>query len=52
MKHISVYDDTSDLIEAICEELDLTEPELIDILLDETSNDEIQYAIRRVDPSR
>ena len=33
MKYVGCYDDTSDLIDAICEELDLTEPELVDRLL-------------------
>lgn len=34
MTHISCYDDTEVKIAALCEALDMTEPELIDYLLD------------------
>ena len=34
MKQISCYDDTNDVIETLCEDLDWTEPEVIDALID------------------
>jgi len=47
MQRISVYDDTADLIDIICEELDITEAELVDQLIDETSDDRIQEVAER-----
>ena len=41
MTYISTYDDTDKAIQLICEELDLTEPELVDMLLDIAYNNDI-----------
>lgn len=34
MKSITCYDDTEDVIATLCEDLDWTEPEVIDALID------------------
>ena len=34
MQRISVYDDTNEFIEAVCDELDMSEPELIEELIE------------------
>lgn len=39
MTHISVYDDTAALVEVICDRLDVTEPELVDMLIDAAMDD-------------
>ena len=38
MQYVSAYDDSEKLIEKWCEQYDLTEPEIIDILIDEALN--------------
>ena len=50
MVRISCYDDTSDIIDVLCEKLDITEPELVDWLIDSAStvNDELGDAIREI----
>lgn len=40
MTHIGVYDDTAAVIEEACNRLDVTEAELIDMLLDEIEADD------------
>ena len=47
MQRISVYDDTADLIDIICEELGITEAELIDQLIDDTSDEDINAIAER-----
>lgn len=48
MKYIGCYDDTEVLIETICDELDITEPELVDMLLDEIDEySELGQVIKR-----
>jgi len=39
MTHVGVYDDTAALVEVICDRLDVTEPELIDMLIDAAADD-------------
>ena len=50
MTRISCYDDTSDVIDILCDKLDITEPELIDWLIDSCStvDDELGDAIREL----
>jgi len=50
MVRIGCYDDTSNVIDALCEKLDITEPELVDWLIDSAStvNDELGDAIREI----
>ena len=38
MQRIGCYDDTAELIEYLCEQLDITEPELVDRLFDMAVN--------------
>ena len=47
MKHISCYDDTEEVIDYLCDKLDITEPELVDWLIDSasTTGDELADAI-------
>lgn len=48
MKYIECYDDAEVLIETICDELDITEPELVDMLLDEIDDhSELGQVIKR-----
>ena len=41
MTHLSAYDDDAERFEKICEEKDITEPELISALLDIVESDEV-----------
>ena len=40
MTYISTYDDTDSVVQKLCEELDVTEPELVDMLIDIAYNND------------
>ena len=48
MTRISVYDDTAEVIDTLCDKFDLTEPELIEMLIDEAAsiNKDIMWYIK------
>lgn len=45
MTHLGCYDDTADIIENVCETFDLTEPELVDMMLESFAYDSDQGEI-------